>query len=263
MRRSAICMTILALTVGNLLLTACVLQPVRAISPSGVVVTQVLDFAQFERISVRNAFQVNIRQGDRYSVIVEVDEAVLPYLQVIKQENTLQIGLERGIGVRGNMRLRAEVIMPRLTGIRASGASRADFAGFRSTDALEMQASGASTLQGAIDGGNTEIEASGASHVTLGGVYQELRVRASGASRITLTGEGQDASIHGSGASTVDMTGLPLANVSITASGASRVSVTTRGLLNADASGGSTVTYLGEPRMGTIQESGGSSVRPQ
>ena len=59
---------------------------------------------------------------DERTVVIEVDEAAVPHLQVERQGDTLRIGLEPGVGLMGDMTLRAEVTMPTLTGLAASGA---------------------------------------------------------------------------------------------------------------------------------------------
>jgi hypothetical protein len=54
-----------------------------------------------------------------------------------------------------------------------------------------------------------------------------------------------------------------VADASVEASGGSEVTVNVSGRLDADASGGSRVFYLGSPALGKIDESGGSTVRPR
>jgi hypothetical protein len=71
-------------------------------------------------------------------------------------------------------------------------------------------------------------------------------VNLSGASRLTGEMNTRDVSFEVSGAS-----------------GASTVTVHVTGRLNAHASGASRVEYLGDPRLGNIDTSGASSVRPR
>ena len=59
----------------------------------------------------------------------------------------------------------------------------------------------------------------------------------------------------------IDLTDFPLADVNIDASGASTASVNLSGTLDVSASGASNVFYLGDPSLGSIDTSGGSSVQ--
>lgn len=233
-------------SIGGLLLAGCVLTPegfgpLQTVRGSGQMVTQEMAITGFERVEMHNAFEVEIRQGAAFAVVIRVDEAVAPRLRVVKEGDTLQIGLAPGLRIVGSAALTAQVTMPRLAGVSASGASRVVLAGFASTAALDLEASGAAEMSGEIDAGDT-------------------RLRASGASRVSLAGEGGRAMIRASGASRVDLAGFPVAEAAVEASGASNVTVQTNGALDVEASGGSRVLYLGDPILGNIETSGGATV---
>ena len=87
-------------------------------------------------------------------------------------------------------------------------------------------------------------------------------VLASG-SQATVTGSGGDVIVGASGGSTADLSAFPVVNADVRASGQSEVTVNASGRLDAHASGGSTILYLGSPTLGDIKESGPSEVRPK
>lgn len=247
--------TVLAAT---LLLAACA--PIRALRGSGQVVTQEFAFADFEQVDVSSAFQVTIRQGAGYQVTIAVDEVAVPHLRITKEGNTLQIGLEPGFHLLGDMTLRGEVTLPALRGLTASGASQVDLSRFASTNDLELRVTGASRVRGEIDSGDAAISAAGASTITLSGTMQEVTIEATGASKVTLHGAGQNVTVNAAGASPVDLGEFPVADASVKASGASNVTVQPSGTLDVDASGASAVYYIGSPTMGNIQMTGASTV---
>jgi len=177
----------------------------------------------FTRLEISHAFRVYLTRSDTYSVIVTADDNVWDDLQVTKSGDTLRIGLEPGFNSVQNATLEAEVSMPTLAEARVSGASR---------------------LTGQMDTGDVIFEVSGAS-------------------RLTLDGSGRDLRIEASGASQADLSGFVVDDADVEASGASTVTVYVTGRLNADASGASRVEYLGDPRLGAIDTSGASSVRPK
>ncbi len=56
------------------------------------------------------------------------------------------------------------------------------------------------------------------------------------------------------------LAGVPVSNASIWVGGASSATVNTSGTLGAEASGGSRVRYLGNPSLGSVESSGGSTI---
>lgn len=262
MKQTSILGIVALLLVGSLLLAGCPAGPFQTITALGRTVTQEMEITDFDRLQVSHAFDVTVRQGESYRVVIEVDEAALPHLQVDRQGNTLRIGIEPGWRIfSGRTTLRAEVTMPALAGLTASGASRVNLSGFDSAAALEIRASGASRVSGEIDAGDATIGASGASEIDLSGAYQDLTVEASGASNVTLDGAGQNLRANASGGSEIDLSNLPVADARVEASGASTVRVQPSGTLDVEASGASNVYYSGNPMMGNISTSGASSVR--
>jgi hypothetical protein len=219
--------------------------PALPVTGSGDVVTQEEEIAEFDQVDVSHAFRVDISQGERFRVVVRVDDNLRQYLRVVKRGGTLMIGLEPGrLSTVRRATLEAEVTMPELTGVELSGASQATISGFESAKPLDVEASGASELRG-------DIEAA------------DARFHISGASQVTLTGSAEDLTVEASGASRVDLSDFDVADADIELSGASRATVSANGRLDARASGASELTYLGSPTLGDIETSGASSVMPE
>jgi len=225
------------------LLAGCTLARVTSITGSGNVVTQEETLTGFDKVDVSHAFEVEVSQGEAFSVVVHIDDNLVQHLRVDKRGRTLEVGLRPGrmFNIR-QATMQAEVTMPELTGVELSGASHATLTGFKSTKALEVDLSGASSLRGDIEAGNVRFDLSGASDVTL-------------------TGSGRDVAIDASGASEVDLAGFPMDDADVDLSGASEATVNPSGRLNVDASGASDVYYLGSPTLGRIDESSGSQIR--
>jgi hypothetical protein len=212
---------------------------------SGNLVSREEDIAGFDRIDVSQAFQIDIRQGEEYSVIVRVDDNVVEYLQVVKEGNTLVIDLDSSLSSGysfTNVTMEAEVTMPSLTGVDASGACDVTVTGFASSESLDVHLSGSSSLEGDIEAG-------------------DARIHASGASDVDLTGSAQDLTLDVSGSSEANLANFAAIDAEVEASGASEVVVNVTGRLDADTSGSSSVYYSGDPTLGRIDSSGSSSVR--
>ena len=207
---------------------------------SGNLVTEEYDFTDFSEIELSHAFEATVTPGDAYAVTVTVDDNLVEHLVVEQNGARLSIGLEPNkLVARATMR--AEITMPALTRLDASGATQTQLNGFSSDADFTGHASGASRIHGDLTAGDLDLEASGASTITLAGSAGNVRATASGAS-------------------TIDLEEMSVQDAAVNASGASNVTVNLSGQLDADASGASNVFYLGQPTMGTIDTSGDSDV---
>ena len=209
---------------------------------SGKIVTLEESFTGFNALDVSHAFDVEVKQGEDFSVIIRVDDNLVDELDVGVQDGVLRIGFKEGFLPNiSNSSLEAEMTMPELVAVDLSGASRVSISGFSSNMPFAADVSGASVLRGDIESGDTMMDVSGDGSVDLSGSGADLRADASGAS-------------------TIDLAEFQVNDATVEASGASNVTVNVSGTLNADASGGSKVTYFGDPTLGVIDSSGGSSV---
>lgn len=235
-------MRVAALMVAAVLLAGCIVDG-EVVVGSGAKVTKDYDFSEFSRVAVGNAFRVDIQQGDSYSVSVTVDDNLAEYLDVQQNGDQVRIYLKPRLmlGLR-DVTLEAKITMPAITGLDFSGATRATVTGFEGADALDIEVSGASRLTGDVVAGETELEVSGASTVELDGRASGLQVAASGAS-------------------TARLEDFETTNARVNASGASRITVNATGEIRGDASGASTVEYLGDPESVRVDTSGASNVR--
>jgi hypothetical protein len=236
-------MLVLFVFVSAALLVGCA-QPISSIRGSGNVVIQEWDISGFDRLDVSHGFKVDIHQGEAFSVVVRVADHLLDKLVVAKRGSTLRIGLRPGVSPSlQNATQEAEVTMPELTGLDLTGAPHATVSGFKSTNYLDVDLSGASVLRGEIQAGDARFDVSGASEVALQGSAGDLVVNARGASN-------------------VDLDDFRVADARVQASGASNVTVNASGILDAVTNDASDVYYVGNPRMGSWDtRSGGSSIR--
>jgi len=83
----------------------------------------------------------------------------------------------------------------------------------------------------------------------------------SGGSRIELVGSADNLVADGSGGSQLELGSFPVGNANIKISGGGGATIDVSGTLKLDLSGGSKVLYGGEPKLGDIDLSGGSTCR--
>jgi len=218
----------------------------RRLVGSGNLETRDYAFADFTKVEVSSAFRFEIRQSSSYNISVTADDNIMDYVQVSLDGQTLKIGLRTDprrstVLSLGPVTLRASVVMPQLRGLTVSGASRGEISDFSSTEDVSIKVSGAGKVNGDITAGNIEFDISGASTIQLEGSANDMVASASGASRFNLN----DFTVN---------------SARVRFSGASRGTINLNDRLDADLSGVSRLSYIGEPKMGDINTSGQSTV---
>jgi hypothetical protein len=197
--------------------------PFGQIIGSGVSTTRQESYTGFTGVAVGNGFRFHITQGAAYLVVITADDNVINSVQVSQIGSTLSVGLQFGHSYQTTV-LRVDITMPDLSQLDISG--------------------GAS---GSVSGLNSTL----------------LTVTASGGSTAAMTGAAQGLTVDGSGGSQLDLSGLHVVNANVNLSGGSQGTVFVDGRLDASVSGGSRLFYLGNPTLGTIDKSGGSTVSRQ
>jgi hypothetical protein len=212
------------------------------ITGSGNVVTQEEPITGFDKVDISYSFDVNISQGESFSVVIHADDNLVEHLQVVKEGSTLKIDLKPNSPNIKSATLQAEITMPELTRLDMNGSSHATITGFKSAQDLVVDASGASHLQGDIEADTVSFNLDGSSEVILTGSAQNVIIE------------------EASGSSDVNLTDFPVIDASVKAGGKSQVTVNVSGRLDVDASNGANVYYLGNPTLGTIDTTGSATV---
>ncbi|MFC1846570.1 head GIN domain-containing protein [Chloroflexota bacterium] len=236
-------MNVIKTTIIVLLATALLIIPLGCwnwITGSGNITTEVKDFNGFTKVEAHNGFQLEVIQSSSFSIEIIADDNLHEHIKVVKLGDTLKIELD-GISGCNSCTLEAKITMPDLYKLDLSGGSRADISGFSLSHDFSVGLSGGSRLEGDITFVNADFNLSGGS-------------------RINLEGSGDDVNVDGSGGSHLDLEFLLIENADIKLSGGGRGDINVSGTLSVDLSGGSQLTYVGQPTLGDIDLSGGSTI---
>ena len=209
---------------------------------SGNLETKEYAFTNFTRVEVSSAFEFEIKQSSSYSINVTADDNVIDRVQVSQDGQTLKITVGGAPTIFRSVTLKASVTMPELGGLAVSGACSGTVSNFNSTEAVSITVSGASRVTGDITAGDIQFDISGAS-------------------TIQLEGSADDMIAAVSGASTCNLGDFTVNDADVNVSGASTGTINLNGRLDANVSGASTLLYIGDPIMGTIDVSGASTLR--
>jgi hypothetical protein len=207
---------------------------------SGDLITVEKEYSGFDKVKVGYGCKLTLRQSDRYSVIVRVDDNLADRLKIELDGSTLLIGMKSGYSYR-RLTLEADITMPDIQSLRMSGGSDGTIEGFNSERSLSVDLSGGSELVGEVGAGDFELSISGGSE-------------------LELHGSADDLSIKGSGGSGFDLSGMNAEDATVSLSGGSTATINVNGSISGSLSGGSVVHYLGDPSLGSLKKSGGSAV---
>lgn len=211
------------------------------IQGSGRMVESRFVLDDFTSVNAAYTCDVTISRGDSFSIIVTIDDNILPYLETYLSGNTLHIDLQSG-HYYNNINFKAVVTMPYISSLNLSGASEAVVRDFENS-------------------GDFRVNISGASHGEIHFVSsQNILCEVSGASNLTVHSENSagNVSIECSGASISDLRNITAHQGSVNISGASRAYVNLSGRLKGTVSGASTLYYRGTPAGIDVNVSGAS-----
>ena len=207
---------------------------------SGNLTTRNFDLSHFTSVVARSGFQLELVQSSTFGVEVTADDNVMDYIDVDTSGNTLEIRPQWNRSFR-SVTLRAKITTPDLYEITLSGGSQASISGFSSSHHLSVRLSGGSRVTGDI---------------TAGDAYFGL----SGGSQVSLQGTADDLDVNGSGGSQLELEAFSANNADINLSGGGRATINVNGALDVNLSGGSHVTYIGEPTSIDTNLSGDSTI---
>jgi hypothetical protein len=189
------------------------------ITGSGVGGSEARNADGFRGVDVSGVFQVEVAAGKEFSVQVQADNNLLPYIRTEVEGGILQI--ETTESIKSENPMRVLVTAPDIESIEAAGSSAVSVTGITNSS-FEVDASGNSKVKVEGETGELNVDVSGASAVDAKALRADTAtVDSSGASRVSVFAAKRLTS-SASGASTVIYSGNP-ASVEKSSSGASRI----------------------------------------
>lgn len=211
------------------------------VTGSGKLVKENYDYSGFTTLEAGHGFNIVIEKASLFSVTITMDDNITEYLDIDQTGETLKITLKGGSAFI-NTTLEAKITMPEIAGINLSGGAKTEVTGFNSSNDFSVTLSGGSELKGDITSGDIGFGISDGSKVTLHGSGKNLMARSIGASKLM-------------------MEDFPVNDADINIDGGGSATLNISGKLDTVLTGGSRFLYIGEPEMGEINISGGSSLK--
>jgi hypothetical protein len=180
-----------------------------SITGSGNIVSQEMSVSGFDQVVAGLFFNLVIRQGEDFAVVIYADDNFVDYIQVEKEGTTLTFDLKPGYAynITGTT-MKAEVTMPFLARLVLNGSSHAELDGFQNVGPFKAELTGSSSLTGRLEGDRASFNVYGNAAVQLAGSAKSLFVDACGNSVVDLSAfRVKDGSAQASCASTVTVNG--------------------------------------------------------
>ena len=129
----------------------------------------------FTEITVSDLFEVEIRQGETYRVMVEAEETIAPYHEIAVQGKTLHIGLNPNYTYNiESTRQRVEVTLPALSVVRVHDFSTVIMEDFETEESLLVSAMDFGKLSGSITAGEVEVDVTNHGELILSGSASQV-----------------------------------------------------------------------------------------
>jgi hypothetical protein len=210
------------------------------LSGNGQVKTEERRVAGFRAIEISGVGSLTLTRASLFRVTVTLDENLLPLYESRVEGGVLHLGFKTS-PVSGLTKLTVAVSLPDLDALRVSGTCEASLANAFKGKSLRLEMSGAGAIAGGLE-------------------YQSVSVGLSGSGHLRLSGKADSLEAKASGAGEIDAAALQSRDVVADLSGACRLLVRASDSLSVSASGVSSVTYYGDPKI-KARTSGVSSVK--
>jgi len=211
------------------------------ISGNGNVITENRNISKIDEIKSSGSIDVEIRNGADYSVSVEDDENLLPYVITEVDGNTLNIHYKNGTSIN-NDHANVTVTVPSLKAITSSGSGDiSSNAVIKSDEEFEIKSAGSGDVDIQIDAPSVTVSGSGSGNIKLSGRTRDFEGKMSGSGDLMceeLQSENASVSISGSGNANV------FASVS----------------LKARTTGSGNINYSGNPKKEDLHKSGSGDI---
>jgi len=210
----------------------------KSVNLSGVVITQEKEISEFTGLSLSGRIKVFYTHNEQANLTLTGDSALLNHVEIFLNDNELSIKLNKKVADKN----RVEVYL------QNPGMNKLDVVAgaiFETTTAINMAALEANASAGGI--------------ATVEGEFTEFKGSASAGGIITVKGYVQHSTFNGSAGAQIQATECIVQYCEVNVSAGAFAKINVEKELNASASAGGTIMYLGSPNIiGTDITSGGS-----
>ncbi len=225
-------------------LISCNVWPGESVTGNGNIHEEKRNISTFNTVKNLSSIDLEINSGESYSLSVEDDENILPYIITEVDGGILNIHYKNNTNIN-NDHAKVTITAPSINKIISSGSG--DISGngiIRNSSQIEFNLSGSGDVDAKVDA-------------------PSIKVSASGSGNIKLAGRTKDFDCRVSGSGDVNCSNLQSENTTISISGSGNAHVFASVHLTAKISGSGDVYYLGNPQSPEIHTTGSGIVQAQ
>ena len=208
------------------------------IKGDGMLVTESRDIGEFTGVASFGNFMVEIFNNEDYSLKIEADENLLPYIDSYVRGGNLILETKRGKCIKSREQLKIMVGAPEIRLIRLGGSGNMY---------CDM-----------IDSPDLKLELNGSGNIHCSEVNTEdIEIRLSGSGEIRINGSSGSADINLTGSGNVRASDLETNTCNVNLAGSGNVFIRVIDYLEARITGSGNIYYKGQPEIkSTITGSG-------
>jgi hypothetical protein len=177
------------------------------VSGSGSIISQDRDVGEFTGISVSSGIDLDVKQGNKCSLVIEADDNLQEYIISEVRDNVLHIYVKKNSRIQMSHKMDAHVTVSELNKLSVSGGGDVESLNTITSDDLSIAISGGGDLSFDLNAGKVKCSLSGGGDASLDGEIKDLDATLSGGGDLVFDGTlgmlelsmsgGGDASISG------------------------------------------------------------------
>ncbi len=191
---------------------------------------EIRQVGDFTSLNSHGPMDVQVNYGNSNSISVEADENLLPYIETVVENGSLEIRARKNTNLRSKSKMIVTVSMTKINALKLSGSGN-------------IKGDGAFT-----NDNETDIAVSGSGNIILSfDKFKDLDVAVSGSGNVHLKGSGTNRiSAHVSGSGNIDCSNINSNDVAAKLSGSGNIKVYASNSIDAKISGSGNVFYKGD-----------------
>lgn len=230
---------LLLLLIASATVTSCT-----SVSGNGNVQDEKRDLTAIHTVKTSGSINVEVKSGNAYSLVVENDENLIPYVITEIDDGVVNIHYKYGYSIRGD-HAKVTVTGPAFSHLVTSGSADITSDGvIRSPGEIEINTSGSGNINVSVDAPSIKATGSGSGNISLSGRTRDFQCRVSGSGDIKCSN-------------------LKCENADIRVSGSSDVHVYASVSLKVHVTGSGNVYYAGNPAVPEIHITGSGTVQAE
>ncbi len=200
------------------------------VTGNGTMGEKTYEVSDFDDVDLQLVGKMEIVQGEREALTISAEENLLPYLTVEVNGGTLEIGVQRGVGLTPTKDITYKLSVKDLKAFSLSGA--------------------AEVTMDKLTTGDFTLTTSGAGSFYFGDVQaKKFEVRISGAGSVAAAGKADELQINISGAGSFKGPNLQVQQADVRISGLGSATLWVEDKLSTNISGAGSVNYYGDPQV--------------